>query len=88
MGKCLSAPTVSNPTPTPIIRASIVQAKRAPGSFLSISLVDTMAQFCSAAEFFFSIVSAVPKDHRPLPGGVHFKLNNLSKASFADDCAL
>ena len=85
--KSLSAPKSSKPTPTPSIDASIRNANGFAGSFFVISRVETKAQFCSAAEFFCSLTNGVPITQSPRPGGVHFKLNKRSNASFADAAA-
>ena len=87
MVNSLSAPLLSNPTPTPSMLASIKNANGFAGFNLVISLVDTNAQFCKAALFFCSLTTGVPIIHRPRPGGVHLKLNNRSKASLAEACA-
>ena len=82
--KSLSAPLSSNPTPTPSIDASIKKANGFAGLNLFISPVETNAQFCSAAEFFCTLTMFVPIAHKPRPGGVHLRLNSLSKASLAE----
>ena len=53
-----------------------------------ISIVETKAQFCNAAEFLCSLIRGVPIIHSPRPGGVHFKLNKRSNASLAEAAAL
>ena len=68
--------------------ASIKKANGFAGFSFVISVVETNAQFCSAAEFLCSLTIGVPITHSPRPGGVHFNWNNRSNASLADDAAL
>jgi hypothetical protein len=67
--------------------ASIRKANGFAGLSFVISVVETKAQFCSAAEFLCSLTIEVPITHSPRPGGVHFKVNNLSNASLAEAAA-
>ena len=84
----MSAPLSSNPTPTPNIDASIKKENGFAGLSFVISIVETKAQFCNAAEFLCSLIRGVPIIHSPRPGGVHFKLNKRSNASLAEAAAL
>ena len=60
------------------------KAKGLAGLFFVISLVETKAQFCKAAELRCSLTKGVPITQSPRPGGVHFRLNSRSYASFAE----
>mmetsp|Transcript_25581 Transcript_25581/g.89144 ORF Transcript_25581/g.89144 Transcript_25581/m.89144 type:complete len:375 (+) Transcript_25581:2247-3371(+) len=82
----VSAPRVSNPTPTPSIDASMRKQNGRDGLSFTLSVL-TNAQLFSAANRRRSSVSADPMAHSPRPGGMNFMWKMRRYISCADVCA-
>mmetsp|Transcript_30235 Transcript_30235/g.48468 ORF Transcript_30235/g.48468 Transcript_30235/m.48468 type:complete len:206 (+) Transcript_30235:538-1155(+) len=84
---CFEA-SVSNPTPTPSMEASIRKQNGSDTFFEGLVLVETKAQLFSAAYTPLSSVNCEPIAHNPRPGGKNLKLKMRSNISSASICFL